>query len=145
MTVPAELVGMLAGVPVVGAREQAFPFITVDAEGFPHTALLSRTEMRVGPAGDLRAALRSTRTRANLGRSGHAALIAVEGRTAHYVKLRLVRSTVVHDLLACVLDVVEHKADSMGVALAPISYEVTAEIVRAERWDTTAEAFRLLS
>ena len=59
-------------------------------------------------------------------------------------RLRLVRSRVVHDLLACVFEVVEHKPDSMGIALTPILYEVSAEIARAERWDTTAEAFRLL-
>ena len=50
---------MLEGAPVVGAREQAFPFITVDAGGFPHPALLSRAELEVGSV-DLRAALRST-------------------------------------------------------------------------------------
>ena len=145
MTVPGELVAMLEGAPVVGAREQAFPFVTADADGFPHPALLSRAEMEVGPDGaDLRAALRSRRTRANLERSGHAALIAVAGRTAHYVKLRLTRSMAVHDLLACVFEVVEHKPDSLGIALTPITYQVTAEIARAERWDATAEAFRLL-
>jgi hypothetical protein len=145
MRVPAELVAMLEGAPVVGARDQAFPFITVDPDGFPHPALLSRAEMEVGQDGaDLRAAVRSRRTRANLGRSGHAALIAVEGRTAHYVKLRVARSMAVHDLLACVFEVVEHKADSLGITLAPVTYEVTAEIARAERWDTTAEAFGLL-
>ena len=61
MTVPRELVAMLEGAPVVGAREQAFPFITVDAGGFPHPALLSRAELEVGPAGELHAALRSRR------------------------------------------------------------------------------------
>ena len=101
MTVPAEIVALREGAPVVGAREQAFPFVTVDA--------------------DVRAAVRSRRTRENLERRGRAALIAVEGRTAHYVKLRLVRSTVVHDLLACVFEVAEHKPDSMGIALPPIS------------------------
>ena len=62
MTVPPELVAMLEGAPVVGAREQAFPFITVDAGGFPHPALLSRAELEVGPAGELHAALRSRRS-----------------------------------------------------------------------------------
>ena len=145
MTVPRELVAMLEGAPVVGAREQAFPFITVDAGGFPHPALLSRAEMEVGPAGDdLHAALRSRRTRANLERSGLATLIAVEGRTAHYVKLRVARSLAVHDLLACVFEVVEHKPDSLGIPLAPVTYEVTAGIARAERWDLTREALRRL-
>jgi len=145
MTVPAALVALLQGMPEIGAREQAFPFVTVDPQGFPHAALLSRMELEVGPGdADLRAAVRSTRTRANLDRDGCASLIAVEGRTAHYVKLRLRRAQVVHDLLACVFDVVEHKPDSMGIELTPITYEVTAEIARTERWDTTAEAFRLL-
>lgn len=145
MTVPAEVADLLRGVPEIGAHEQAFPFVTVDPQGFPHVALLSRTEVDVGPGNaDLRAAVRSTRTRANLDRDGCAALIAVEARTAHYVKLRLVHGHVVRDLLACVFHVVEHKPDSMGVALTPITYEVTAEIARAERWDTTAEVFRLL-
>jgi hypothetical protein len=98
----------------------------------------------VGPTGDLHAALRSRRTRANLERSGLAALIAVEGRTAHYVKLRLARSTVVHELLACVFAVVEHKADSLGIPLLPVTYEVTAEITRAERWDLTHQALGAL-
>ena len=145
MTVAPAVAALLAGTPEIGTQEQAFPFVTVDPEGFPHAALLSRMEVEVGAGNaDLRAAVRSTRTRANLDRDGRAALIAVEGRTAHYVKLRLVRSRVVHDLLACVFEVVEHKPDSMGIALTPITYEVSAEIARAERWDTTAEAFRLL-
>jgi hypothetical protein len=101
--------------------------------------------MEVGPgAGDLRAALRSRRTCANLERSGRAALIAVEGETAHYVTLNLVRSTVVHDLLACVFEVVGHKPDSLGVALSPVLYDVTADIARSERWDTTVEALHRL-
>jgi hypothetical protein len=145
MTVPAELVAMLEGAPVVGAREQAFPFVTVDADGFPHPALLSRAEMEVGPgAADLRAALRSRRTRANLEHSERAALIAVEGRTAHYVKLRLARSMAVHGLLACVFEVVEHKPDSLGIPLTAVTYEVTAEITRAERWDLTHAALAAL-
>jgi hypothetical protein len=145
MTVPDALVALLAGVPEVGAQEQAFPFVTVDAGGFPHAALLSRMELEVGPGrADVRAAVRSRRTRENLEQRGRATVIAVEGRTAHYVKLRLVRSMAVHDLLACVFAVVEHKADSIGVALTPITYSVTADIARAERWDTTVEALGLL-
>ena len=101
--------------------------------------------MEVGPgAADLRAALRSRRTRANLDRDGRAALIAVEGDTAHYITLRLVRSAPVHDLLACVFEVVAHKPDSLGIALTAVTYEVTADLTRAERWDLTREALRRL-
>ena len=145
MKVPDALVALLTGTAEIGAREQAFPFVTVDDEGFPHAALLSRTELEIGPAdADVRAAVRSRRTRANLEARGRAALIAVQGDTAHYVKLRLRRSVAAGDLLACVFDVVEHKPDSLGVALAPILYDVTAEIARAERWDATVDALHLL-
>jgi hypothetical protein len=124
--------------------EQAFPFVTVDENGFPHAALLSRAEMEVGPGrADLRA-VRSRRTVANLRRDGRAALIAIEGRTAHYLKLRLVRSVTAHELLACVFAVVEHKPDSLGIPLTPIGYRADAGIARAERWDLTAEGLRLL-
>lgn len=145
MTVPAEVVALLTGTAVIGAQEQAFPFVTVDDDGFPHAALLSRTELEIGPQdADVRAAIRSRRTRANLAARGRAALIAVEGDTAHYVKLALSRSVAVGDLLACVFTVAEHTPDSLGIALTPITYPVTAEIARAERWDATVEALGLL-
>lgn len=145
MTVPAEVADLLRGVPEIGAHEQAFPFVTVDPGGYPHAALLSRMELEVGPGGDdVRAALRSRRTRANLNERGHATLIAVRGDTAHYVKLNLVRTRVVDDLQACVFEVVEHKPDSLGIALTPITYQVTAEIARAERWDVTLAALAAL-
>ena len=145
MTVPDAVAALLVGGARVGVQDQAFPFVTVDDDGFPHAALLSRTELEVGPGhADLRAALRSRRTRAHLEARGRAVLIAVEGDTAHYVKLRLRRRVVSGDLLACVFDVAEHKPDSLGVALTPITYEVTAAIARAERWDATADALALL-
>jgi hypothetical protein len=143
--VPEVIAGLLSGVPQVGAQEQAFPFVTVDADGFPHVALLSRMELEVGRDGaDVHAAVRSRRTRENLERRGRATLIAVEGDTAHYVKLLVVRAVAVHDLLACVFEVAEHKPDSMGIALRPITYPVTVDIARAERWDTTVAALGLL-
>ena len=49
MTVPAALAGLLHGRPAVGAREQAFVFLTVDQAGFPYAALLSRAELAVSP------------------------------------------------------------------------------------------------
>ena len=59
-------------------------------------------------------------------------------------KLRLARSLAVHDLLACVFEVAEHKPDSLGTTLTPLTYAVTADITRAERWDLTHEALRRL-
>lgn len=49
--VPDVVSGMLSGLPEIGGRGQAFPFVTVDGEGFPPAALLSRTEVEVGPGG----------------------------------------------------------------------------------------------
>jgi hypothetical protein len=43
-----------------------------------------------------------------------------------------------------VFEVAEHKPDSMGIALRPITYPVTVDIARAERWDTTVAALGLL-
>jgi hypothetical protein len=43
-----------------------------------------------------------------------------------------------------VFELVEHKPDTLGVALEPILYAVTAEIARAERWDATVAALGVL-
>ena len=130
---------------MVDAQERAFPFVTLHGEGFPHAALLSRAELEAGPGrADVRPAVRSRRTRANLDRDGRTTLFAVAGTPAHYVKLRLVRSVGWRDLLACVFEVAEHKADSLGIELTPITYRVVEEIARGERWDVTTEALRRL-
>ena len=84
MSVPAGLARLLAGRPAIGAREQAFPFLTVDEGGFPHVALLSRAEVGVSPDGsEVLAVVAGRRTRANLERDRRAGLIAVGGTTAH--------------------------------------------------------------
>lgn len=138
MKVPDELARLLAGRPEIGAAEQAFPFLTVDEAGFPHTALLSRAEVEVTPDGsELLAAIASSRTRANLTRDGRAALIAVAGTIAHYAKLRVLRAIDTPAALGCVLQVVEHKADSLGIPLSHIGFVTTPEISRLEDWDAS--------
>lgn len=140
MTVPRELASLLAGRPDTGAAEQAFPFLTVDEAGFPHVALLSRAELDVTPDGsDVLAVIASSRTRANLTRYGHAGLIAIAGTTAHYVKLRVLHAIDTPAAIGCILQVTEHKADSLGIPLSPISFVTTPEIARAEDWDASQQ------
>lgn len=146
MTVPPAVAGLLSGRPDPGRDEQAFPFITVDEHGFPHCALLSRSELDVAPSQTaVLAAIGSTRTRANLARSRQAALIAVSGSAAHYIKLRLVRSLEDEGFLGCALEVAEHKEDSLGIPLSPIGFTTTEEIARMERWDATARLLARLA
>jgi hypothetical protein len=146
MKVPAVLARLLGGRPVVGATEQAFPFLTVDEAGFPHVALLSRAELGVSPGdGEVLAVVASTRTRSNIERGGVAGLIAVEGTTAHYAKLRVVRTIEAGPVLGCALTVAEHKADSLGIALSPVSFTTTARIAQAEDWAASERLLRALA
>lgn len=146
MTLPEPVVALLSARVVIGEAAQAFPFLTVDGEGLPHVALLSAVELAAGDDGSsVHAAMASPTTRMNLHRSGAATLVAVEGSTAHSVKLRLRRSLDAEGLLGAVLDVVSHKADSVGVALSPISYVATEELATLERWDRTARVLALLA
>ncbi len=134
LTVPDEVARLVAGFPDVDADELAFPFVTVDPAGFPHAALLSRSELAVSPDSELVAAVRSPNTKSNLDRSGQAALIAVAGTAAHYLKLRVVHNVVSGDLTGYLLRVAEHKRDSIGIPLTPVGFRTTAELSRAEHW-----------
>lgn len=146
MTVPGELARLLAGRPDIGAAEQAFPFLTVDEAGFPHVALLSRAEVDVMPDGsEVLAVIASSRTRANLTRDGHAGLIAVAGTIAHYAKLRLLRTIDTPAAIGCVMQVAEHKADSLSIPLSPIGFITTPEIARLEDWDASERLLRRLA
>jgi hypothetical protein len=146
LKVPDELAALLAGSPAVGQHEQAFPFLTVDEHGFPHVALLSRSELDVSPdAGEVLAAIYSSRTRANLGRDGRAGLIAVGATTAHYAKLRLVRSIETDGLLGCALEPVEVKDDSYGIPLEPIGFVTTEWVAAMDRWEVSARVLRALA
>ena len=138
MTVPVVIADLLRGGPQPDAQEQAFPFLTVDAEGYPHVALLSRAELDIDDAaGEVLAVVTSTGTRGNLARDGRAALIAIEGTTAHYVKLQLTRSFEEAGAAACGFEVTWHKADTLGIPLEPIRFPATDEVARIERWEVS--------
>jgi hypothetical protein len=47
--------------------------------------------------------------------------------------------------MGCLMQVVEFKADSLGIPLSPISFGATAEIARLEHWEASAELMRRLA
>ena len=64
ISIPDEIAALLREFPYAGAHEQAFPFLSVDADGYPHSALLSRAELEPGAdSATLLAVVASSRTR----------------------------------------------------------------------------------
>ena len=135
MTLPEAVRALLRRPVVPGRPSQGFPFLTVDEGGFPHAALLSAVELQPGASGSLCVALAGPTTAGNVRRTGQAALLAVGGTTMHTLKLRVRRSVEAPPLLGLVLHVVSHKADSLDLALSPISYQATPELADEENWD----------
>ncbi|MCO6000330.1 pyridoxamine 5'-phosphate oxidase family protein [Actinoallomurus rhizosphaericola] len=143
--VSEDVARLLAGGPPVDADEQAFPLLTVDENGYPHTALLSRAELE--PAADrtaLFAVVASPGTRANLRRHPHAALLAVDRTVCHHLKLLMVRSLAVGDVLGCVFTVTHHKRDSLGIPLSPLGFRTTAHLAELEHWRLNANVLTTL-
>ena len=118
--VPSVVAEVLRGHPAVGSTEQAFPFLTVDPAGFPHVCLLSRAELDVVDD-EIRAVIASTRSAANLERSGLATLLAISGSTSHYLKLRMQRHRSAGGVLTAAFAVADHIVDSLGIPLTPIT------------------------
>ena len=141
MSVPAELALLVETWPRPDQDEQAFPFVTVDEDGFPHVMLLCTAELlATDDRSALLVAVASANARANLARRGIATLIAADGAAAHYAKLR-VRETDVHDhfsVYTCQL--AYYKRDSLGIPLRPMDFHATREIAENERWAGTQAA-----
>lgn len=144
MTLPEPLAELLRARGGMGELAQAFPFLTVDSAGFPHVALLSTRELAIGVDASLHAALAGATTRANLLRTRQATLLVVEGTSAHTLKLALQRAVDVEGLLGAVFTVASHKADSLGIDLAPIGFRPTDELAQLERWDRSARVLASL-
>ena len=141
MDVPAELALLLATWPRPDQDEQAFPFVTVDADGFPHVMLLCTAELlATNDRGALLVAVASANARANLARNGVATLIAADGVAAHYAKLR-VRETEEFDHFAVfTCQLAHYKRDSLGIPLRPMDFRATPEVAENERWAATRAA-----
>ena len=146
MNVPSQVADLLRGWPQPGIHEQAFPLVTVDDRGYPHVALLSRSEMDVAPGESaVLAVIGSERTRANLARSGQATLIATGATSAYYLKLQLVRSIEQEGAMGCAFEAVEFKEDSLGIPLTAMGFQATDDIARMERWERSGRILRLLA
>jgi hypothetical protein len=140
-SVPAELALLLETWPRPDQDEQAFPFVTVDEDGFPHVMLLCTAELlATGDRGALLVAVASTTARANLARTGAATLIAADGAAAQYAKLR-VHETEEHDHFSVyTCHVAHYKRDSLGIPLRPMDFHATKEVAENERWAATRAA-----
>lgn len=145
VTDEGDLLALLRGAPEVEHDEQAFVFLTVDESGYPNPALLSRAELDVGRDGEVLAVVASTRTKANLARDGKATLIAVQGPTAHYAKLRMLHRAEEGRLLGGTFEIVEHKRDSLGIELSPIIFRATASVAEMEHWAASDRLLRALA
>lgn len=146
LTMPGEVAELLRGFPDVDAQEQAFVFLTVDTGGYPHSALLSRSELEPSANGQtLFAVVASPRTRANLRHTGTAGLIAVNGSTCHHLKLRVVASLDGRGILGCEFSVLEHKRDDIGIPIQPLSFRTSAELSTREDWPRSAAMFERLT
>lgn len=146
MNVPKEVADLLRGWPQPGHHEQAFPIVTVDDGGYPHVALLSRSEMDVAPGHvAVLAVIGSQRTRANLARDPKATLIATGATSAYYFKLRLVRSIEEEGAMGCLFEGVEFKEDSLGIPLTAMGFEATDDIARMERWERSGRILQRLA
>lgn len=144
MRIPPELVTLLQSWPRPDHDEQAFPFLTVDENGFPHVTLLCTAELH--PDGDrVLVAVASATARANLARTATATLIAADGIAAHYAKLA-VRAEADHDAFTCYTGtLVWYKRDSLDIPLHPMTFRAPAAVADAELWTATRAALTALA
>ncbi len=140
---PQEVRLFLAGAPVMGSAEQVVPLLSVDANGLPHACLLSRAQLDAS-AGEVRAAVTSSGTRANLRRGGGALILVTLGDTVHHCKLGVLRARDSRGVLLVAFEPIEHKADTLGIALEPMTFVASPHIASLEHWDETAMMLRTL-
>jgi hypothetical protein len=144
--IPAAALALLA--PDLGRRDpfdQAIPFLTVDKDGFPHVALLSRAQMRDGGTGrDLHAVVWAGTTSANLMAGRRATVILVGGQVAWYLKLNVVRFVEHDGRVGVRLRLAKSIADSAGVDLVPMGFRSSAALAAEEGWDADGQVLDLL-
>jgi hypothetical protein len=141
---PDEVLALLAGRPVVGRWEPVVPLLTTDPDGVPRICLLSHAELDADRH-VVRCAVRSRRTSANLRRGSPAVLLVVGATTSFSVRARVGRT--VHDDggLGAELVVTEVEADSLGIPLRSMGFQVDEGLARAERWEDNEALFARLA
>jgi hypothetical protein len=88
---PESLLSLLDAHDLSSRAGKAILITTIDAQGWPHPALLSYGEVVAIDARRLRVATyRSSRTSENIRRSGHLTLCLIETGMAYYLKTRAV-------------------------------------------------------
>jgi hypothetical protein len=128
-----------------GSFDQAIPLLTVDNDGFPHVALLSRAQLRDGgTARDLHAVVWAGTTSANLAATRRATVILVGGQVAWYLKLTVVRAVEHEGRVGVILRLAKSIADSAGVDLVPMGFRSSAALAAEEGWDADRQVLDLL-
>jgi hypothetical protein len=141
---PGEVVSALTGFPEVGGHDPMFPFLTVDAAGYPHVCLLSRSELQADQT-QIAAVVASAGTVQNLRRSGQATLVVVGSETAYYCKLDVVRwDEADHGLLGAVFTASSVKCDSMQLPLEPPMFLVTEAVRQEDDWASSRRVLQRL-
>ena len=143
-SMPGAVLEQLAGIPVAGTWEPAFPLITTDPGGEARICLLSRAELRAEPR-VLRCAIRSRRTSANLRRTRLAVVQVVSGDVSWAVRTHVGRVVADDGGLAAELLVTGVERDSLDVPLRPMTFLVEATLAVRERWNDNAVLFARLS
>lgn len=136
ITVPPEVSAFLSGKPEMGSSEQVIPLLTIDAHGFPHACLLSRAQLDATDT-EIRAAITSWGTRSNIRNNGVALILVTLGETIHHLKLGVLRAHDEKKVLLVAFEPIEYKADTLGIAVQPMTFTAGPWISSLEHWDET--------
>ena len=143
VSIPDEVREFLSHKPEMGKPEQVVPLMTVDSKGFPHACLLSRAQLDATET-EIRAAITSWGTRANIRNNGVALILVTLAETIHHIKLEVLRAHDQKKVLLVAFEPVEYKADTLGIVVEPMTFMAGPWISSLEHWDETAEMLRSL-
>jgi hypothetical protein len=147
---PAKLEKLFAGTDLASGIGETFLLLTVDADGWPHMAMLSVGELLAADPGTLRAGLwlHSTATR-NLTREGRGLLALVQDGAGYYLRCRASRGPDL-DLsedgrlayFALHIEDVQEDAVSYAVLTSGMTFRLHEPEAVLRRWEHTIAALR---
>ncbi len=141
--VPIQIKEFLSAKPEMGSPEQVVPLMTVDSNGFPHACLLSRAQLDATET-EIRAAITSWGTRANIRNNGVALMLVTLGDTVHHLKLGVLRAHDEKRVLLVAFEPVDYKADTLGIEVEPMTFLAGPWIASLEHWEETETMLRSL-